>query len=346
MTRARTRSIPDLYSDPFAERSSGVLRVRMQLLGCRVEFESNSRLLLRLVRAAYAGLPPQRLAGGSPQLKIRLLLTSADTDHGRSEPPHLAMVSGAGLLGGAVESSSFVVLSPPQQSALVVVSPAMLRFPYHTRYELIEFAVFTLASRVRGLVPLHAACVGRRGRGVLLMGASGSGKSTVSLLCLLAGFEFLSEDSVFVLPDTLAATGVANFVHVRANSLRWVARSGAAAAIRTAPVIRRRSGVSKFEVDLRRRPYRLAPGPQRIHALVFLSASSAAGGPMLRPLTRTQMVSRLAAAQAYAVGQPGWKQFCDQLARIDSFELRRGRHPSQTVDALDRLLRARTHRSG
>ena len=36
-------------------------------------------------------------------------------------------------------------------------------------------AVFTLAARVQQLVPLHAACVGLKGRGVLIMGASGAG---------------------------------------------------------------------------------------------------------------------------------------------------------------------------
>ena len=100
----------------------------------------------------------------------------------------------------------------------------MLRFPYHTRYELIEFAVFTLASRVQGLVPLHGACVGRAGSGVLLLGPSGAGKSTVTLQCLIEGLGFLAEDSVFVVPDTLLATGVSNFLHVRADSLRWIAQ--------------------------------------------------------------------------------------------------------------------------
>jgi hypothetical protein len=342
MTRSPTGIIPDLYADPFGEHSAGLQRERIQLLGCRVEFESNSRDLLRLVHAAYAGLPRQKLAGAAPELKIRLFLTSGKAVHRRSEPPPLAMVAGAGFLGGATGPSSFVVLSPQQRSALVVVAATMLRFPYHIRYELIEFAVFTLASRVQQLVPLHAACVGRRGRGVLLMGESGSGKSTVSLLCLLAGFEFLSEDSVFVVPDSLLATGVANFVHVRANCLHWIAQAREVAAIRSAPVIRRRSGVRKFEVDLRQRQYRLAPGPQEIRSVVFLSAAAAAGGPVLRALSRSQMLARLTAAQAYAAGLPHWRVFCDRLARIESFELRRGSHPSESVAALDRLTRAGT----
>jgi hypothetical protein len=314
-------------------------RERMQLMGCDVEFESNSAQLLTLVRRAYARLPAHRFEGRVPELKIRLWLTDVTASHRRSEPAPLAMVAGVGLLGGVSNSSSCVVLSRDQRAALIAVSPAMLRFPYHTRYELVEFAVFTLAARVQQLVPLHAACVGRNGCGVLLMGASGSGKSTVSLLCLLAGFEFLAEDSVFVAPEELLATGVANFVHVRASSLRWVAREREKVAIRKAPVIRRRSGVRKYEHDLRQRRYRLAPEPLKIRALVFLSAAAAGDEPLLRALPKSQMLTRVAEAQAYAAGQPQWQLFCDRLAQIDSFELRRGRHPSESVQALEDLLR-------
>jgi hypothetical protein len=339
MTQRPTVSIPDLYSDPFGEQSAALERERMLVMGCDVEFESNSAELLRLVRTAYAKLPPHGFSARAPELKIRLWLTSETAAHRRSEPPPLAMVAGPGFLGGASSSSSFVVLSPVQRTALVVVSPTMLPFPYHTRYELIEFAVFTLAARVQQLVPLHAACVGRNGRGVLLMGESGSGKSTVALLCLLAGFEFLSEDSVFVVPDTLLATGVANFVHVRASSLRWVAQERERVAIRKSPVIRRRSGARKYELDLRQRRYRLAPGPQKIGSLVFLSAAAAADEPLLRSLPKSEMLARLTGFQAYAAGLPGWKRFCDSLSRIDSFELRRGRHPSESVQALEELVR-------
>jgi len=341
MTRARKTSVPDLDSDPFAERAAPAMRESRMLLGCRVEFESNSPELLELTHVAYAGLPPQALPGRAPQLRVRLILTSGEHARRRDEPPHLQMLAGAGFLGGAVGASGFVVLSARQRAALVVVPRSMLRFPYHIRYELIEFAVFTLATRVRGLVPLHAACIGRGGSGVLLLGDSGAGKSTVSLLSLVAGLEFLSEDSVFVLPDTLAATGVANFVHVRANSLRWLGRADDARRIREAPVIRRRSGVRKFEVDLRQERYRVASGPQRIRALVFLCAESAGDAPLLRPLSRRQMLPRLTAAQAYAAGQPGWRRFCARLSGIDAFELRRGIHPRQSVAAIDSLLPAR-----
>jgi hypothetical protein len=340
MTRQNDSIPPDLFADPFWERASH-LGKRLQVLGGRFEFESNSRDLLRLVESAYADLPRHRLSATPPRLRVRLLLTPAGPARKRSEPPPLAMFSGAGLLGGATASSNFVVLSPGQRSALVAVSPEMLRYPYHTRYELIEFAVFTLAARSQGLVPLHGACVSRGGRGVLLLGASGSGKSTAALHCLLEGFDFVSEDSVFVTPDTLLATGVANFLHVRSDSLRWLVRARDRERIRKSPVIQRRSGVRKFEVDLRRGDYRLAAAAPRLTAIVFLSAQSAGARPQLAALSKSSLRAKLAALQPYAANQPEWTTFTKNITTLDAFELRRERHPLETVETLRELLDSR-----
>jgi hypothetical protein len=341
MTRRARSNPPDLYADPFRERSSRSLRLRLQLLGARIQFESNSPRLLQLVRQAYAGLPRHRLRATLPKLTVKLMLRPSGQlrPPTRAEPAALDMFSGAGWLGAATQASDFVVLSPSQRTALVVVSPQTLLFPYHTRYELIEFAVFTLAARTQQLASLHAACVGRQGRGVLLMGASGSGKSTVTMMSLLSGLEFLSEDSVFVAPRTLRATGIANFLHVRSDSLRWMAPSERA-AVRRSPVIRRRSGVRKFELDLRRGGFRLARSALKITALVFLSARPAGAGPLLKALSRTAVLSRLAAAQAYAANQPGWESFSGNMATLPAYELRRGAHPEQSVQAVRSLLAA------
>jgi len=49
-----------------------------------------------------------------------------------------------------------------------------------------------------GLAVTHGAAVGRRGRGVLLGGRGGSGKSTTSLLCLEAGLDYAGDDYVLI----------------------------------------------------------------------------------------------------------------------------------------------------
>jgi hypothetical protein len=327
-------------SDPFGERSSSLYRRTLRLLGASVRFESNSRDLIRLVDAAYAKLPRPRESIAAAPLKIRLWLTATQSrpDDWRVQPPSLQLLPGAGLLAACSAASNCVVWSPETRSALVVISPHMLAHPYHARYEMIEFAVFTLASRVQKLIPLHAACVGLRGRGIVLMGASGAGKSTVALHSVLSGFEFLSEDSVFISPATMLGHGIANFLHIRAAALRGLQHGAVAAQIRASPVIRRRSGVKKFEVDLRREPFRLAGSPLPIVGVVFLSPRRGGARSLLRPLSRSELRARLTQHQAYAARQPEWHDFMRRAAHLDAFELRRGEHPRQAVAALRTLV--------
>jgi hypothetical protein len=326
--------------DPFGELGRVIFRERVQLLGAGFEFETDSARLLRLVRLAYARLPPHRLARAAPRCRVTLVLTPPQRRVRRGEPPAVRPLAGAGMLGGAMGRANFVALSAAQRSALIVISQDLLRYAYHIRYELLEFAVYVLAARVQRLVPLHAACVGSGRRGILLIGASGAGKSTLMLHCLLGGLDFLAEDSVLVKPQGLLATGVANFLHLRPESLRFLDRAGRAAVLRRSSVIRRRSGVAKLEIDLRRPQFHLAAEPLRIGAVVFLSTRPAVPGSLVTPVRRSGVLRRFAAQQRYAAQQAGWSVLRRQLARLPAYELRRAAHPRQAVEALRALLGA------
>jgi hypothetical protein len=337
MTRTIDSLRPDIAFDPFQERSRTLVRRHITILGARFEFESCNPRLLEFVDFAYAGLPQHRLGGAVPKLRVRLESRANASSATATALPPLGTLSGAGLLCGATARSNFVVVSPAERSALVVVPQQLLRYAYHTRYEVIEFAVFTLAQRVQRLVPLHAACVGRADRGLLLMGGSGAGKSTLALHCWLNGFEFVSEDSTFVVPASLRATGVANFLHVRSDSLKFLERGADAAMIRSSPVIRRRSGLAKFEVNLRHRRYPLAAAPLKIASLIFISAKRAGAQPLLTPLPKSRVREYLLASQPYAASLPEWRAFSRNAAALEAFELRRGRHPQDAVAALQEL---------
>ena len=54
--------------------------------------------------------------------------------------------------------------------------------------------VFMLWQRARGRSVIHGAAVGREGEGVLIVARGGKGKSTLSVSCLLGGFDFVSDD--------------------------------------------------------------------------------------------------------------------------------------------------------
>lgn len=63
--------------------------------------------------------------------------------------------------------------------------------------------ILTWWAADNGLQFTHAAAVGRAHGGVLLVGRSGSGKSTTSLACLTSGLDFAGDDSCIIEPSDL-----------------------------------------------------------------------------------------------------------------------------------------------
>ncbi|HEX6397586.1 MAG TPA: hypothetical protein VFZ95_09195, partial [Steroidobacteraceae bacterium] len=264
--------------DPFGEHTARTHTRRARVLGADIQFNTDSRELLALVDEAFADGPRHRVNGHVRQLRIDLRLVGESS---RPTPvPRMRLRAGAGFLHGALDRDNFATLAPAQGTALVVVSRPMLAHAHLVRYELIEFAALTLAARAQGLVPLHAACVARGRRGVLLLGDSGAGKSTLSLLAAAHGLRVIGEDNVFVAPATLAATGLANFLHVRSDAAHLFDETWKN-ALRSSARIRRRSGVRKIALDLRRRPGALAARSPRLSAVIWLSREARTAQPLL-----------------------------------------------------------------
>ena len=322
-------------ADPFGERERPTFGRTFDVLGGRFEFHADSQSLLAVVEAAYAGLPPQRCAS-EPAFQVRLQLTDGAGFGDRAEPPEARMRGGEGMFAAMMDADNFAVVFPEQRRGLVALSPALLhRFPYHARYELLEFAVFTLASRARQLVPLHAGCIDIAGTGVLLVGESGAGKSTLALQCLLQGGRLVTEDAAFVDADQLMAMGVANFLHLREDALPWIVDAAMTMRVRRSPVIRRRSGVEKFELDLRQDAGLIAAGPAILGAIVFISKETAPDSRQaLMRVEPDRISARLAASQPYAAHLPGWDAFAERLASLQAFEFKRGLHPRDAAGAL------------
>jgi hypothetical protein len=322
--------------DPFGERRSGGVRRRLALLGTRCEFRGHRRLLA-LVEEACGGLPAQRLAGMTPDCLIDLRLVRGGRSFGASGPPPPRAGAGAGLLTGIIDADKHVIIAPAARRASIAISESLLAWPYHARYELIEFALLTLLPRVRGLIPLHAACVGAGQRGLLVLGDSAAGKSTLCFHAALGGLELLAEDSLFVEPGTLMACALPAFVHLRRDAPGFL-EPKLARVVRDSPVIRRRSGERKYEIDLRDFPGARLAGPQRLIAVLRLESSRGAG---LRAIDSSVALAQLKREQSYASVQPGWREFLRGIARLPSYGLRRWAHPRESVAELRALLAER-----
>jgi hypothetical protein len=326
-------------ADPFGENRRARAHARVNVLGGDFDVACSDAELRELVLEAFGGLPKHQLERRPHRFNVSLVTTDhARTWAPRSVPPRPVLRAGAGLLSATVDAGNFAVVDAAMSRALICVSKAMLRHRYHARYELVELAFLTLAARAQSLVPLHAACVGANGNGVLLMGASGTGKSTLSLHALAGGLQLLSEDSAFVALARLRVTGVPSYLHVSPHALRFLHSKRLRRAIERSPTIERRSGALKLAVDLRKLEGSLARVPQRLAAIVFLSRRTAGGRPALRPLERETLLARLRREQPYAAAGPNWSAFERGVLDVPAYELRRAEHPDVAVRLVRSLL--------
>lgn len=95
---------------------------------------------------------------------------------------------------------------------LVRIAAARLRGRdlYLATHPLLTIALMELLER-RGRFAIHAGCLAQDGRGVLLAGPTGAGKSTLTIALARAGLGFLSDDVVFLGHDPGGAVRALGF---------------------------------------------------------------------------------------------------------------------------------------
>lgn len=341
MTNSRAKNIVDSAFDPLLGRIATPFRARYHLLGSQFSLESNDRRLMQLAAHAFSGLPKHQFPGHSCRMKIRLILQGTDTNPGwKAEElaPEMRFYGGNNIFCATMGADTIAVISPQTGSGLIIVSKQMLAYPYNLRYELIEHVVFQLAARSRGLVALHGACIALNGHGLLLLGDRGAGKSVTSLACLADGFEFFAEDGLLVCPDTLLASGLASFLHLRTDSLHFFKELKRVHSMLRFSTIVRRSGVTKIEIDMRKIGVRLARSSVEIRAIAFLSGGKARHSSLVTPLARAVSRDRLKKTQPYASSLPHWQTFVRRISNVPAYLVARGDHPKDTVAALHEIL--------
>lgn len=191
-----------------------------------------------------------------------------------------------------------------------------------------------------GVQIVHAGLVSRNGVGVLLAGKSGSGKSTSSLLCALAGLDFVGEDYV-----ALERAGDGSFVgHSLYNSVfldtRHVERFPqlASLAFRGLRPHEEKSVVLLSDVV----PERLERCAQ-IRALVFPEVTDSAGAE-IRALSKGAALLALAPSSLLQIpnrdlGARGFERLADLVQSVPCFRLAVGSDWESITNRLDALAR-------
>ncbi|MEQ1948296.1 MAG: serine kinase, partial [Bryobacteraceae bacterium] len=192
--------------------------------------------------------------------------------------------------------------------------------------------------RARGMQFVHAASVGANGRGVLLVGKGGSGKSTSALVCLNAGLQYLGDDYCVV------AVNPEPTVHSLYNTCKLVGEADLERFPGLAQRVwnRERASDDKATVFLQEHwPERL--GRCGTVQAILIPQVTGKRNTALRPGTRMEALTALAPttlAQLPSSDAQDLRTMKEIVHSAPVFVLELGTDLSQIPDAIERILNA------
>ncbi|MBV9158325.1 MAG: aldolase [Acidobacteriaceae bacterium] len=156
--------------------------------GFPVRLRSNSRLT---IEAADISWSTYRRKFDCPPLDVRLLIAESNRP-GCAEPP--VFRSQGNLLSIVADAENFACLDLNAGFSFGWATISTARKTEYFRQCLLDVMIYPLLE-VRHLITLHAACVMWNGKGVLLAGDSGAGKSSLAYACSRRGWTYVSDDA-------------------------------------------------------------------------------------------------------------------------------------------------------
>jgi hypothetical protein len=147
----------------------------------------------------------------------------------------------------------------------------------YLRSNFLEKAVYLLLGATV-VTDIHAACIGKNGKGILLCGDSGAGKSTLAYACARAGWTFTSDDTSYLINDSAMPRVIG---HAHRARFRPSARA-LFPELENMALTPRMEGKPSIEVPTAKLPIRHTAGETAVHAVVYLSRLPQVSGELVR----------------------------------------------------------------
>jgi hypothetical protein len=237
------------------------------------------------------------------------------------------------LLVSVANAENYSIADLDQCTTRVVLSSRAVRWHRYLRYFLLAPSPLCHIA-TRYATAIHAGCVARNGRGVLLCGDSGAGKSSLSYACARAGWTFVSDDASFFLND-----GKRRLVTGNCHQIRF--RPTAATLfpeLEGAEITPRAAGKPSIELPTSSLPQITCAQTAQVDFLVFLNRRASARQelvPYRKDLARHSIRQGFfGSAESLAMQNLS----LEELLRVDVCELRYS-DLDWAVDRLDTLVR-------
>lgn len=159
--------------------------------GFPIQIKSNDLGIIRIAEQSWGAFRPRFRE--SP-VELRFLINDCRTRY-RARPPIFRAQSN--LLCAVADACNYACCDLAAGFGFACISKAAANNREYVRYHFLEAMAYTLLD-AKHVVTLHAACVVHAGRGVLFVGNSGAGKSSLAYACARRGWIYVSDDSASI----------------------------------------------------------------------------------------------------------------------------------------------------
>jgi energy-coupling factor transporter ATP-binding protein EcfA2 len=171
------------------------LRATFYPLGFAVDILTNDPAVLL---AAQESFGHRRLRHGNTALQIRIGVSATGGDVCPPEPTRREYNH---LYSLTADPENLAMLDLKTCTSFVWLNRSAVKNSLYLRYNFLEKVVYLLLG-ASVVTDLHAACVSKKGKGILLCGDSGAGKSTLAYACARAGWTYTSDDTSYLINDS------------------------------------------------------------------------------------------------------------------------------------------------
>jgi hypothetical protein len=236
------------------------LRGTFYPLGFAVEIMTNEPDVLE---AANESFGHRRLRRGSTTLQVRIGINNGADSKCPPEPTRREYNH---LYSLVADKDNQALLDLKTCTSFVWLNRSALKNRLYFRYNFLEKVVYLLLG-ASVVTDVHAACVSKNRKGILLCGDSGAGKSTLAYACARAGWTYTSDDTSYLINDS-------DIPRVIGHSHRVRFRPTAKALfpeLQDREVAPRMEGKPSIEIPVSELPRLITANEARVHSIVYLN---------------------------------------------------------------------------
>jgi hypothetical protein len=298
------------------------LRQTIYPLGYAVELITNDPNVLK---AASESFGHRRLRRGSTALRVHVGISEESNSKCPPEPTRREYKH---LYSLVADVHNQALLDLKTCTCFVWLDKVALKNRRYFRYNFLEKAVYLLLG-ASVVTDIHAACVSKHGKGILLCGDSGAGKSTLAYACARAGWTYTSDDTSYLINDSPTPRVIGHSHRVRFRP----AAKALFPELADCEVTPRIEGKPSIEVPVSALPLRHTAKEADVHSIIYLHRLPSTRAKLV-PLRSGSATERMK-QELFSAGDIRAKHelMLEALSRVPTYELQY----SDVEDAIQRL---------